>query len=93
MREPTPDAAVAAVRARFERLATAELECALARLGHLAPQDRAVVAWLSQRLVETVIHDLIAQAGSLATCDALSKQVSMRVLARLLADPAERGAG
>jgi glutamyl-tRNA reductase len=87
---PPPD--VATLRPHLARLAEAELERAWPQLQHLSPQDRAAIARLSHRLVDTVIHDLGVRMRALARCDEVPPQASMRVLAHLLTNrdtPAE----
>jgi len=83
---------VATLRMHLARLADAELERARPQLQRFSPQDRAVVARLSQRLVDVVIHDLGIRMDALARCDEVPPQISRRVLAHLLTDrdtPAE----
>jgi glutamyl-tRNA reductase len=78
---------IAALRRHVDRSAQAELADALARLEHLSPEDRAIVSRLSQRLVDKMFHYLVVRVRSLAEYDEVPPQVTMQVLARLLADP------
>jgi glutamyl-tRNA reductase len=78
---------IAALRRHVDRSAQAELEATLARLDHLSTEDRAVVARLGQRLVDKMFHYLVMRVRSLAEYDEVPPQITMQVLARLLADP------
>jgi len=78
---------IAALRRHVDRAAQVELEATLARLEHLSPEDRAVVARLGQRLVDKMFHYLVVRVRSLAEYDEVPPQITMQVLARLLADP------
>ncbi len=78
---------IAALRRHVDRSAQVELEATLARLDHLSPADRAVVARLGQRLVDKMFHYLVVRVRALAEYDEVPPQVTMQVLARLLADP------
>jgi glutamyl-tRNA reductase len=78
---------IAALRRHVDRSALAELEATLTRLEHLSPEDRAIVARLGQRLVDKMFHYLVVRVRSLAEYDEVSPQITMQVLARLLADP------
>ncbi len=48
---------IAALRERAEAIRQAELERALRRLDHLSPRDREVVAALSRRLINRLLHE------------------------------------
>ncbi len=52
--EVTPT--IVALRSRVEEIKQAEVEKVLGRLGHLSPQDRAVVESLASSLVNKLIH-------------------------------------
>ena len=78
---------ITALRRHVDRSAQMELERALARLQHLSPADQEVVSRLGQRLVDKMFHHLVARVRSLAEYDELPPQITMQVLARLLADP------
>jgi glutamyl-tRNA reductase len=78
---------IAALRRHVDRSAQAELEQALAQLEHLSAADRAVVSRLGQRLVDKMFHYLVVRVRSLAEYDEVPPQITMQVLARLLADP------
>jgi glutamyl-tRNA reductase len=80
---------ITALRRHVDRSATAELERALGRLEHLDKADREVVAQLSRRLVDKMFHHLVSRVRSLAEYDEVPPQITMQVLARLLADPNE----
>jgi len=84
---------IAALRRHVDRSAEAELERALGRLGDLSPAERQVVEQLGHRLVDKMFHHLVARVRSLAEYDEVPPQVTMRVLARLLADPDDRATG
>jgi glutamyl-tRNA reductase len=80
---------ITALRRHVDRSAAAELERALGRLEHLGDADREVVAQLSRRLVDKMFHHLVSRVRSLAEYDEVPPQITMQVLARLLADPDE----
>lgn len=78
---------ITALRRHVDRSAQAELASALSRLEHLSPEDRAIVSRLGQRLVDKMFHYLVVRVRALAEYDEVPPQVTMQVLARLLADP------
>jgi glutamyl-tRNA reductase len=82
---------IAALHRRLHRVAASELDRALARLEHLSAEDRAAVARLSQRMVDTMVHNLISRVRSLEEnleeYDEAPPQTERQVLARLFADP------
>ncbi|MBF6590849.1 MAG: glutamyl-tRNA reductase [Ktedonobacterales bacterium] len=78
---------IAALRRHVDRSEQAELARALAQLDHLSPEEHAVIARLGQRLVDKMFHHLVSRIRSLAEYDEVPPQITMRVLARLFADP------
>ena len=82
---------IAALRRHVDHSEQAEMARALAQLAHLAPDDRAVVERLGQRLVDKMFHHLVSRIRSLAEYDEVPTQVTMQVLARLFADPDAEG--
>ncbi len=78
---------IAALRRHVDRSEQSEMARALAQLGHLSPEDRAVVERLGQRLVDKMFHHLVSRIRSLAEFDEVPPQITMQVLARLFADP------
>jgi glutamyl-tRNA reductase len=78
---------IAALRRHVDRSERAELARALGRLKHLSPEDQATVERFGQRLVDQMFHHLVSRIRSLAEDDGVSPEVTMRVLARLFADP------
>ena len=78
---------IAALRRHVDRSEQAEVARALAALDHLTDDEKAVVARFGQRLVDKMFHHLVARIRSLAEYDEVPPDVTMRVLARLFADP------
>ncbi|HEX6799058.1 MAG TPA: glutamyl-tRNA reductase [Ktedonobacterales bacterium] len=78
---------IAALRRHVDRSEEAEVARALAALEHLSDDEKAVVARFGQRLVDKMFHHLVARIRSLAEYDEVPPDVTMRVLARLFADP------
>ena len=84
---------IAALRRHVDHSEQAELERALARLEHLSDEDQAVVTRFGNRLVDKMFHHLVSRIRSLAEYDEVPPDVTMRVLARLFADPADEQSG
>jgi glutamyl-tRNA reductase len=83
---------IAALRRHVDRSEQAELARALSSLEHLSDDDKVIVARFGRRLVDKMFHHLVARIRSLAEYDEVPPDVTMRVLARLFADPdGERG--
>ncbi len=88
MRQAVPG--IAALRRHVDRSQTQELKRALEqldRLGDVSDAEREVVERFGQRLVDKMFHHLVARIRSLAEYDEVPPDVTMRVLARLFADP------
>lgn len=79
---------IAALRRHVDASERAELDRALAQLDQLSAADRAVVERFGQRLVDKMFHHLVSRIRSLAEYDEVPLDLTMRVLARLFADPA-----
>jgi glutamyl-tRNA reductase len=79
---------IAALRRHVDASERAELDRALTQLAHLSATDRAVVERFGQRLVDKMFHHLVSRIRSLAEYDEVPLDLTMRVLARLFADPA-----
>ena len=78
---------ISALRRHVDRSEQAELSRALAQLGRLSDEDRAIVERFGQRLVDKMFHHLVSRIRSLAEYDELPPDVTMRVLTELFADP------
>jgi glutamyl-tRNA reductase len=78
---------IAALRRHVDRSEQAERARALAQLSALSDADRQVVERFGQRLVDKMFHHLVSRIRSLAEYDEVPPDVTMRVLARLFADP------
>ncbi|HST88375.1 MAG TPA: glutamyl-tRNA reductase [Ktedonobacterales bacterium] len=78
---------IAALRRHVDASERAELDRALAQLDQLSAADRAVVERFGQRLVDKMFHHLVSRIRSLAEYDQVPLDLTMRVLARLFADP------
>ena len=79
---------IAALRRHVDSSERAELDRALTQLAHLSAADRAVLERFGQRLVDKMFHHLVSRIRSLAEYDEVPLDLTMRVLARLFADPA-----
>jgi len=80
---------IAALRQHVDRSQEAELLRALAQLDALSDDERAVITRFGQRLVDKMFFHLVSRIRSLAEFDEVPPEVTMRVLARLFADPAD----
>ena len=80
---------IAALRQHVDRSQEAELLRALAQLATLSDDERAVITRFGQRLVDKMFFHLVSRIRSLAEFDEVPPEVTMRVLARLFADPAD----
>jgi glutamyl-tRNA reductase len=78
---------IAALRRHVDRSERAELARALSELAELSDAERAAVERFGRRLVDKMFHHLVARIRSLAEYDEVPPAVTMRVLARLFADP------
>ncbi|WIG60382.1 MAG: Glutamyl-tRNA reductase [Ktedonobacterales bacterium] len=78
---------IAALRTHVDRSQRAELEQALAQLGHLSPEEKAIIERFGRRLVDKMFHHLVSRIRALAEYDEVPPELTMRVLARLFADP------
>jgi glutamyl-tRNA reductase len=85
---------IAALRRHVDHSQQAELERALSlleQLGTLSDAEREVVTRFGQRLVDKMFHHLVARIRSLAEYDEVPPELTMRILARLFADPDGEG--
>jgi glutamyl-tRNA reductase len=78
---------IAALRRHVDRSEQAELARALGELAELSDAEHAAVERFGRRLVDKMFHHLVARIRSLAEYDEVPPAVTMRVLARLFADP------
>ena len=78
---------IAGLRRHVDRSEETELARALAQLDGLSDAHREVIERFGQRLVDKMFHHLVSRIRSLAEYDEVPPEITMRVLARLFADP------